>query len=163
MFAILLGSGVQGKDVRKFAKEIIALMDDELDRLTLDRLCTIHGLGHCQSLPDTRGIRANQMLPHSHQPMHHRCRQCLPGTYQIRRPLPGVFPHHHSRRSIAHHPDPHRFYRHTQSVFSPPSFRSLPMPSPTESQASSSPITTPRVHWNRAGRIYRSPSVPKRW
>jgi len=45
LLAVLLGSGVQGKDVRKLSKEIIALMDDGLDRLTLERLCTIHGLG----------------------------------------------------------------------------------------------------------------------
>ncbi len=49
LLAILLGSGIQGKDVRKLAKEIIALMDlhfDKLsDRLTLDKLCDIHGLG----------------------------------------------------------------------------------------------------------------------
>jgi DNA repair protein RadC len=49
LLAILLGSGIQGKDVRKLAKEIVALMDlhfDKLgDRLTLDKLCDIHGLG----------------------------------------------------------------------------------------------------------------------
>ena len=49
LLAILLGSGIQGKDVRKLSKEIIALMDrhfDKLsDRLTLDALCDIHGLG----------------------------------------------------------------------------------------------------------------------
>ena len=45
LLSVLLGSGVQGKDVRKLAKEIIALMDEGLERLTLERLCTIHGLG----------------------------------------------------------------------------------------------------------------------
>ena len=45
LLAILLGSGVQGKDVRKLAKEIISLMDEGLGQLTLERLCTIHGLG----------------------------------------------------------------------------------------------------------------------
>jgi len=45
LLAILLGSGIQGKDVRKLAREIIALMDEGLGRLTLERLCTIHGLG----------------------------------------------------------------------------------------------------------------------
>jgi len=45
LLAVLLGSGVQGKDVRKLAKEIIALMDEGLGQLTLERLCTIHGLG----------------------------------------------------------------------------------------------------------------------
>ena len=48
LLAILLGSGIQGKDVRKLAKEIVSLMDrhfDKLsDRLTLEKLCDIHGL-----------------------------------------------------------------------------------------------------------------------
>ncbi len=45
LLAILLGSGVQGKDVRKLAKEIISMMDSDFDNLTLDKLCDIHGLG----------------------------------------------------------------------------------------------------------------------
>jgi len=52
LLAILLGSGIQGKDVRKLSKEIIALMDEHFDhfgklsnRLTLEKLCNIHGLG----------------------------------------------------------------------------------------------------------------------
>jgi len=52
LLAILLGSGIQGKDVRKLSKEIIALMDRHFnhfgklsDRLTLEKLCDIHGLG----------------------------------------------------------------------------------------------------------------------
>ncbi len=45
LLAILLGSGVQGKDVRKLAKEIVSMMDSDFDNLTLDKLCDIHGLG----------------------------------------------------------------------------------------------------------------------
>lgn len=45
LLSILLGSGVQGKDVRKLAKEIVSLMDDGFDTLTLKKLCDIHGLG----------------------------------------------------------------------------------------------------------------------
>ena len=45
LLAILLGSGVQGKDVRKLAKEIISLMDADFDRISLKTLCDIHGLG----------------------------------------------------------------------------------------------------------------------
>ena len=45
LLAILLGSGVQGKDVRKLAKEIVAMMDEGFDKLTLKKLCDIHGLG----------------------------------------------------------------------------------------------------------------------
>ncbi len=45
LLAILLGSGVQGKDVRKLAKEIVAMMDEDFDELTLSKLCDIHGLG----------------------------------------------------------------------------------------------------------------------
>jgi len=45
LLAILLGSGIQGKDVRKLSKEIVAMMDDGFDKLSLRRLCDIHGLG----------------------------------------------------------------------------------------------------------------------
>jgi len=45
LLAILLGSGVQGKDVRKLAREIILLMDSDFDKLSLQALCDIHGLG----------------------------------------------------------------------------------------------------------------------
>ena len=45
LLAILLGSGVQGKDVRKLSKEIVAMMDGGFDELTLNKLCDIHGLG----------------------------------------------------------------------------------------------------------------------
>ena len=45
LLAVLLGSGVQGKDVRKLAKEIVSMMDDNFDNLSLDKLCDIHGLG----------------------------------------------------------------------------------------------------------------------
>lgn len=45
LLAILLGSGVQGKNVRKLTKEIISMLDSNFDILTLDKLCDIHGLG----------------------------------------------------------------------------------------------------------------------
>ena len=45
LLAILLGSGIKGKDVRKLAKEIVAMMDEGFDKLTLKKLCDIHGLG----------------------------------------------------------------------------------------------------------------------
>ncbi len=45
LLAILLGSGVQGKDVRKLSKEIIMMMNKGIDELTLKGLCDIHGLG----------------------------------------------------------------------------------------------------------------------
>ncbi len=45
LLAILLGSGVQGKDVRKLSKEIIVMMDKGIDELSLKGLCDIHGLG----------------------------------------------------------------------------------------------------------------------
>jgi len=45
LLSILLGSGIQGKDVRKLSKEIISLMDNDFEFLTLHKLCEIHGLG----------------------------------------------------------------------------------------------------------------------
>jgi len=45
LMAVLLGSGVRGKDVRKLAREIVALMESDFENLTLERLLEIHGLG----------------------------------------------------------------------------------------------------------------------
>jgi DNA repair protein RadC len=49
LLSVLLGSGIQGKDVRKLSKEIIVLMDRHFDNLsdplTLKDLCEVHGLG----------------------------------------------------------------------------------------------------------------------
>ena len=45
LLAILLGSGIRGKDVRKLAREITAMLEKDFDRLSLDDLCKIHGLG----------------------------------------------------------------------------------------------------------------------
>jgi DNA repair protein RadC len=45
LLSVLLGSGIQGKDVRKLSREIVALMDTGFDGLTLKRLCEVHGLG----------------------------------------------------------------------------------------------------------------------
>jgi len=53
LLAILLGTGIQGKDVRKLSKEIIALLDEGFDSLTLEKLCAVHGLGQ---------VKASQIL-----------------------------------------------------------------------------------------------------
>ena len=45
LLAVLLGSGIQGKDVRKLSKEIISMLDSDFENLTLDKLCEVHGLG----------------------------------------------------------------------------------------------------------------------
>jgi len=45
LLSVLLGSGVRGKDVRKLSKEIVTLLDHDFDRLSLEKLCDIHGLG----------------------------------------------------------------------------------------------------------------------
>ena len=45
LLAILLGSGVQGKDVIKLSQEIIKLFEDDFENLNLEKLLSIHGLG----------------------------------------------------------------------------------------------------------------------
>ena len=53
LLAILLGTGIQGKDVRKLSKEIIAILDENFDALSLEKLCSVHGLGQ---------VKASQIL-----------------------------------------------------------------------------------------------------
>ncbi len=45
LLSVLIGSGIKGKDVRKLSREIVAMMDDSFENLTLDKLLDIHGLG----------------------------------------------------------------------------------------------------------------------
>ncbi|MCB4774610.1 MAG: DNA repair protein RadC [Sulfurovum sp.] len=45
LMAVLIGSGVQGNDVRKLSKEIISVLDVGLDGVSLETLCDIRGLG----------------------------------------------------------------------------------------------------------------------
>ncbi len=49
LLSVLLGSGIQGKDVRKLSKEIISLFDKDFDGLNLNGLCDIHGLGKAKA------------------------------------------------------------------------------------------------------------------
>ena len=45
LLAVLLGSGVQGKDVIKLSQEIIKLFEKDFEKLNLEKLSQIHGLG----------------------------------------------------------------------------------------------------------------------
>lgn len=45
LLSVLLGSGIQGKDVRKLSREIVLLLEDDFEGLSLEKLCNIHGLG----------------------------------------------------------------------------------------------------------------------
>ena len=45
LLAVLLGSGVQGKDVIKLSQEIIKLFEKDFENLNLEKLSQIHGLG----------------------------------------------------------------------------------------------------------------------
>jgi len=50
LMALLLGRGIQGKDVRKLSKEIIGIMDRDHENMSLEKLCDIHGLGIAKAL-----------------------------------------------------------------------------------------------------------------
>jgi len=45
LVAIVLGSGIKGKDVIKLSKEIVKLFEDDFNSLDLQKLLSIHGLG----------------------------------------------------------------------------------------------------------------------
>lgn len=47
--AVLIGTGIQGKDVIKLSKELIALLDTQFDTLSLEKLLNIHGLGRAKA------------------------------------------------------------------------------------------------------------------
>ncbi len=45
LVAVLLGSGIKGKDVFALSREIVKLFEDDFDNLNLEKLLSIHGLG----------------------------------------------------------------------------------------------------------------------
>ncbi|WP_345971318.1 DNA repair protein RadC [Sulfurimonas sp. HSL1-6] len=49
LMAVLLGSGVPGKDVLQLSKEIVGLFDASFESLTLDDLTSIHGMGEAKA------------------------------------------------------------------------------------------------------------------
>ena len=49
LLAIMLGTGVQGKDVRKLSKEISILLERHGDDISVEKLCEVHGLGRVKA------------------------------------------------------------------------------------------------------------------
>ncbi len=49
LLAIMLGTGVQGKDVRKLSKEISTLLERHGDDISVEKLCEVHGLGRVKA------------------------------------------------------------------------------------------------------------------
>ncbi len=47
--AILLGSGIKGKDVFSLSKEIVKLFENEFESLSFEKLTSIHGLGSAKA------------------------------------------------------------------------------------------------------------------
>lgn len=45
LLAVLLGTGIQGKDVIKLSKEILKLFETDFESLDLNKLLAVHGLG----------------------------------------------------------------------------------------------------------------------
>jgi len=69
LMAVLLGSGVQGKDVRKLAREIVGLMDKGLEGLTLETLGAIHGVGTAKASQILAAIELSRryIAPRTHR------------------------------------------------------------------------------------------------
>jgi DNA repair protein RadC len=62
LMAVLLGSGVQGKDVRKLSREVTTLLENEFDDLSVDKLCNIHGLGVAKASQILSAIELSKRL-----------------------------------------------------------------------------------------------------
>ena len=50
LIAIMLGSGTQKNDVLKLSKEIIKMLEDNFEGVTLEHLTKIHGLGNAKAM-----------------------------------------------------------------------------------------------------------------
>ena len=62
LLAVLLGSGVQGKDVRKLSRDVAALLEKDFEKLSLEKLCAIHGLGVAKASQVLAAIELSRRL-----------------------------------------------------------------------------------------------------
>ncbi len=62
LLAVLLGSGVQGKDVRKLSRDVAALLEKDFEKLSLEKLCAIHGLGVAKASQILAAIELSRRL-----------------------------------------------------------------------------------------------------
>ena len=49
LIAILLGTGIQGKDVMKLSREIESLLNKDFETIDLEKLLKVHGLGNAKA------------------------------------------------------------------------------------------------------------------
>ena len=49
LMAVLIGTGVKGKDVISLSKEIVKVIKKDFDSLTIEKLLSIHGLGQAKA------------------------------------------------------------------------------------------------------------------
>jgi len=49
LMAVLIGRGVQGKDVLKLSRELVDLMQRDFTNLSIEKLCAIHGMGEAKA------------------------------------------------------------------------------------------------------------------
>lgn len=49
LMAVMLGSGVPGKDVLKLSREIVSLFETQFDTLDLNALTSVHGMGRAKA------------------------------------------------------------------------------------------------------------------
>ncbi len=62
LLAIVLGSGIPGKDIRKLSREVALLLEREFDTLSVEKLCTIHGLGIAKASQILASLEFSQRL-----------------------------------------------------------------------------------------------------
>jgi len=60
LMAILLGSGVKGKDVISLSKELIKIFEKEFENLDLKKLLNVHGLGTAKACQIVSAIELSQ-------------------------------------------------------------------------------------------------------
>ena len=62
LLAVVLGSGIPGKDIRKLSREVSLLLEREFDTLSVKKLCTIHGLGIAKASQILASLELSQRL-----------------------------------------------------------------------------------------------------
>ncbi len=76
LVALLIGSGIKGKDIRKLSREIITILDQQFLDPNIERLLQIHGLGIAKASQIVAAIELSRryLLPESSKKrIRHAC------------------------------------------------------------------------------------------
>jgi len=71
LMAVLIGRGVQGKDVLKLSREVVGVLQEGIDKLSLETLLNLHGMGKAKAAQILAALElSRRFLLRQKRPIH---------------------------------------------------------------------------------------------